>query len=140
MKKIMLVLLFLPALLFAEKIAGYEYVSPKAETGAVDDIKLMTGTVEETERYRKIRRTAKSTTMENYVKAGKCKKRTIYQTIDKRPNGVTATFERSDGDDYPDYNFSSVVEKKEKIAAEKARLKALQEAELEAKAKANLGL
>lgn len=136
MKYLLISLMFIPSLCFAEKIVGYEYYIPPAQTQAISDSKVMSGSIEEKERWTKLTRTTISTTMNNYAKAGNVKKAIVKQIIDKRPNGITATFEIKEGDVPSDYNYSTKDENKKKVEAEYQKRKAAAEsAEKEALAK-----
>ena len=141
MKTLLIALLIFPSICFAEKIVGYEYYTPKAETAVVSDMSVMSGTKSSTERYEKIARKDISTTLDNYAKTGKVKKAIVIETYDYDKNGkVIAIITRKEGTIPADLNYSTAEENKKKIEIEKARLKAIQEQKLEDEAKANLGL
>jgi hypothetical protein len=138
--KLLITLLFIPSILFAEtKTVGYEYYIPKTETTIIQESNLMTGLVEDKERYKKIRRSTISTTLDNYVKDGKVNKVIVNQTTDRR-GVITATFEQKEGIVPIDYNYSTEEENKKRIQEEINRLKAIQDSVLEEQAKTNLGL
>ena len=134
-----LLLLFVPSILSAE-IVGYEYYVPKTETQAISDMSLMTGTKSETEKYQTLTRKDVSTTLDSYVENNKCYKTVLIETKDVRPNGITATFLRKEGNVPSDLNYSSEAELRKRIDAEIQRLKAEEDRLLEEQAKKNLGL
>jgi hypothetical protein len=136
--KLLIALLFVPSILLAETV-GYEYYIPKTETTIIQESNLMTGLVEDKERYKKIRRSTISTTLDNYAKDGKVNKIIVNQTTD-RQGVITAIFERKEGIIPIDYNYSTEEENKKRIQEEIRRLKAIQDAVLEEQAKTNLGL
>lgn len=124
----------------AEKIIGYEYIIPKTETSAISDSKLMIGTRTDKEKYEVLARKDISTILDKYSKEAKVYKVIVKETKEVRPHGITATFIRKEGTIPADIDYDSAKEQQKLIDAEKIRLKALQEAELEAQAKINLGI
>jgi len=138
--KLLIALLFVPSILFAETIVGYEYYMQPIQKEAIADSKIMAGSIEEKERWTKLSRPIISPTMDNYAKDGKVKKVIIKQESQILPNGKPVIFTRKEGDVPSDYNYSTAEENKKKIEVEKNRLKAIRDTLLEEQAKKNLGL
>jgi hypothetical protein len=111
--KILIALLFIPSILFADKIVGYEYIIPKTETKAISDSTLMTGAKTDKELYQVLARKDISTTMDNYAKDSKVYKVVVKETKDVRPNGITATFIQKEGTVPADLNYDSKKESEE---------------------------
>ena len=115
-----ILLIFTITLSYSEvktEIIGYKYIVPKTDSATVSSLSAKTGAKTETERYAILSTTKNDTAMDKLAVSGKANKIPIRQTVEKRPNGITATFIQEEGNIPSDLYYDS-----KKEAAEKRRI------------------